>query len=119
MFINLSNHTSDKWGKKQLEAAKKYGTIIDIGFPAVDPMGDSDYIDELVEEYYSKLIQYDNPVVMLQGEFTFTYRIAKKLKENGIKVVASCSERRSVEILKENGQVERSSIFEFVRFREY
>lgn len=119
MFINLSNHISEKWSEKQLEAAKKYGEIIDIGFPAVDPMGDSDYIDELVEEYYSKLAEYDNPVVMVQGEFTFTYRMIQRLKKAGIKVVASCSERRSVEVVKENGQVERNSVFEFVRFREY
>lgn len=119
MFINLSNHVSEKWSKEQLEAAKVYGDIVDIGFPAVDPKGDSDYIDKLVDEYYSKISKYDKPVVMLQGEFTFTYRMVKKLKDSGITVLASCSERRSVETLKENGQVERNSVFEFVRFREY
>ena len=111
MFINLSNHVSEKWSKEQLETAKVYGDIVDIGFPAVDPKGDSDYID--------KLSKYDKPVVMLQGEFTFTYRMVKKLKDSGITVVASCSERHSVEVLKENGKVERNSVFEFVRFREY
>ena len=54
--------------------SKVYGDIVDIGFPAVDPKGDSDYIDKLVDEYYSKISKYDKPVVMLQGEFTFTYR---------------------------------------------
>ena len=119
MFINLSNHLSEKWSMEQLEAAKVYGEIVDIGFPVVDPKGGSDYIDELVDEYYSKIMEYGRPAVMLQGEFTFTYRMVRKLKEVGITVVASCSERHSEEVLKENGQVERNSVFEFVRFREY
>ncbi len=44
-FINLTNHPSTKWGADQLAAAKKYGNIVDIPFPAVDPEASSDTND--------------------------------------------------------------------------
>lgn len=33
MFINLTNHPSDKWSKEQLEAARKYGEVVELVFP--------------------------------------------------------------------------------------
>ena len=35
MFVNLSNHSSDKWDEPQLSAAKLYGDIEDISFPII------------------------------------------------------------------------------------
>ena len=45
-FINFSNHSSNLWGEKQTNSAKKYlldeGEIIDITFPKISPkMGSS------------------------------------------------------------------------------
>ena len=37
MFINFSNHASTRWGVPQKQAAKKYGEIVDMQFPNVDP----------------------------------------------------------------------------------
>ena len=119
MFINISNHGSDRWGKKQLQMAEKFGKIIDVPFPKINPRGTSAYIDELVEEYYEKIMQYDHPTVMLQGEYLFTYRLVKKLKDAGVRVVAGCSERRTIECINEAGFTERNSVFEFVDFKEY
>ena len=119
MFINLSNHSSDKWSEKQTKKAKEEGEIIDIPFPAVDPYGTDTYLNELVEEYCSKIMQWENPVVMLQGEYLFTYRLVNRLKSLGIKVVAGCSERRTIEYIDESGNTVRKSEFEFVDFKEY
>ena len=119
MFINLSNHASDKWSEIQIKKAMEYGEIIDIPFPKVDPYRDSEYIDELVETYYEKIREFDTPVVMLQGEYLFTYRLVNKLKAAGIKVLAGCSERRTIEYVDDNGFTARKSEFEFVDFKEY
>ena len=118
-MINLSNHPSDKWSEKQLVCASQYGDVIDLSFPSVDPYGTSQYIDDLVQEYFDKIMEFHDPVVMLQGEYLFTYRLINKLKAAGITVLASCSERRTIEYIDENGHTSRKSEFEFVNFKEY
>lgn len=119
MFLNISNHKSENWSMNQTSEAKKYGEIVDIPFPAVNPRESDEYMNDLVDEYYQKVMEYKNPIVMIQGEFVFTYRLVNKLKQAGIKVVASCSERRVTEEIDENGCTIRRSQFEFIKFREY
>ena len=55
---------------------------------------------------------------MCQGEFGLTYQLVSLLKEKGIQVVYSCSERKTVEKKTENGTI-KASEFCFVKFREY
>lgn len=120
VFINLSNHPSSMWVERQKQAALRGHTeIVDIAFPAIDPHGTSQDIDNLVEEYFKKVITYHAPTVMLQGEFLFTYRLINRLKKAGITVVAGCSERRTIESVDENGATSKQSVFEFVDFKEY
>lgn len=119
MFINLSNHPSSLWMEKQIEVAKTYGDIIDMSFPQIDPEWDDSMINQLVDEYLVKVCEYDKPVVMLQGEMVFSYRLITKLKEKGIKVVAACSKRVAIEKHDEEGNSIKTSIFQFIRFREY
>lgn len=113
-FINLSNHPSNKWDKNQYEAANTYGTVIDLSFPSIPATADEDNIHNLVEEYIKIIQKYNNPVVMCQGEFTFSFMMINRLVDMGIEVVASCSERNTTEL---NGK--KISEFKFVRFREY
>ena len=119
MFLNISNHKSENGSANQTNEAEKYGKIIDIPFPAVNPRESDEYMNDLVDEYYQKVMEYEKPTVMVQGEFVFTYRLVNQLKQAGIKVVASCSERRVTEEIDENGCTIRRSQFEFVKFREY
>lgn len=119
VFINLSNHNSADWGANQMEAARVYGRVIDIDFPQVDPYWTDAVFNRVVDTYYEKIMAYADPVVMLQGEFVFTYRLADRLIGAGIKVVAVCSERRAVEYIDENGKYVKKSGFVFVQFREY
>ena len=122
-FINLSNHNTKLCNEKQLVTARGYltddGKIIDLAFPRISTQTNSNQITQLVIEYAEKIMQYDKPIVMLQGEFVFTYRLVCKLKEMGIKVVSSCSERKSVEEINEDGTVTKKSVFDFAGFREY
>lgn len=119
MFINLSNHTSTRWSETQKEAVRQYGEIVDMPFPAVSPYISSEELDKLVEEYFNKIQQYSDVVVMVQGEFIFTYRMIVLLKKRGIRVVAAQSERRTIEFVDENKNTRRESEFEFIKFMEY
>ena len=101
-FINFTNHPSDKWENEQKKEAEKFGEIIDIIFPAVDPMLREDEIDSLGEQYCKKILCYKPAAVLCQGEFTLAYNIICRLRNAGIRVVAACSERKVCEI----GQVQ-------------
>ena len=119
VFINLSNHSSDKWSETQLSAAREYGEVADIPFPIISPSASSAEIDRLVQVYLEKLSGFDIAAVMLQGEFVFTYRLVNALRSKGIRVLSACSERRSAEYIDSDGRTQRVSVFEFVQFREY
>ena len=120
IFINLSNHPSEKWNDFQKNVVlKDHSQIIDIPFPDIDPYGTSQYIDELVDEYLEKVLSYGRPTVMVQGEYIFTYRMIVQLKKLNLVVLASCSDRRTIEYIDDNGFTARRSEFEFVEFKEY
>ena len=64
-------------------------------------------------------LYYDQTVVLLQGEFIFTYRLTQRLKENGYKVIAARSDCCTVEFINKNGYTNLRSEFEFVDYLEY
>ena len=119
MLLNITNHPSHKWSSKQIIASQVYGEIVDLPFPSISPYLESKEIDEIVEEYLKKVKTYDQPVVLLQGEFIFTYRLIQRLKEKGYKVIAARSDRRTVEFTDKHGYTDRRSEFEFVDYLEY
>lgn len=41
VFINCSNHPSERWSREQKQAAEGYGEIVDLPFPEVDPSWDA------------------------------------------------------------------------------
>lgn len=117
-FINCSNHPSESWGKKQTMEARKYGKIIDIPFPQIkSTMGRGD-IMQTVDQVYQEIILYHPQAVMCMGEFVTVYHLVNKLKADGILVLATVSERRVTEMVR-NGQTIRNAVFEFQGFREY
>lgn len=116
MLINFSNYPSEKWQSNQKkEAEKKYGKVMDMAFPTVDPEFDSDEVEAMVQEYIPRIQGLDPDAVLIMGEMTFTYKMIKKLKENSIPCIASTTQRRVQD--KEGGQ--KVSIFKFIRFRKY
>lgn len=119
LFLNLSNHSSDKWNKAQLDAARAYGEVVDMPFPEIDPGATTEEIHRLAEEYADRItssyLGRDLMTVHLMGEMTFTFRLVTLLHARGVRCVASTTQRKTSEL--PDGTKE--SIFEFQAFREY
>jgi hypothetical protein len=122
MLINLSNHPSHLWPENQINLAKQlFGNIIDIPFPDVSPTGDEEYIEQLSNQYFQKILdiknQYPNETltVHIMGELTFCFSLIKKLQQHNIFCVASTTQRIA-EITPDNKKISK---FNFVKFRKY
>lgn len=118
LFLNLSNHSSDKWSKAQLDAARAYGEVVDMPFPVIDPGAITEEIHRLAEEYAEEISsKYPDCdlTVHLMGEMTFCFRLVTLLHARGVRCVASTTQRKTSEL--PDGKKE--SIFEFEAFREY
>lgn len=119
MFINFSNHPSSGWLKEQLAAAQKYGEIVDIDFPNINPEFTSSILSELADEAVATITSYGKDIIVhIMGEMTFTYAVVSRLKALGIKCVASTTKRDpdKVIILPDGTKI---SEFHFIQFREY
>jgi len=117
LFINFSNHPSCLWGEAQMEAARQYGEVEDFPFPMVSPELSADDVHRLADEYAVLLRKSFGLqiTVHIMGEMTFTFKIVTRLKELGIRCVASTTERK----VTCNADGVKQSEFRFVKFREY
>ena len=118
MLINLSNHLSQYWGDRQMEATRSYGEVIDLPFPVVAPDAESQELQTLAQNCVQKILSIGDAnsiTVHIMGEMTFTFMVVTRLKELGIRCVASTTERKTT--YNENGT--KLSEFSFVKFREY
>ena len=118
LFINFSNHPSTQWSQEQLDAANKFGEIIDLPFPNIDEKLDTASIHRLAETYVKKINELtgNQPcTVHAMGEMTFTFYVVSRLKTFGYKCVASSTVRDVVFLPNGSKQV----AFHFSRFREY
>lgn len=118
MFINLTNHPSALWDENQLAAARQYGEIEDLSFPDVLPTATAAEVQQLADHYTSLIIEMAGSkpaVVHVMGEMTFTTAVVSRLKAEGIKCVASTTERNTITM--PDGK--KVSEFRFVQFREY
>jgi hypothetical protein len=94
---------------------------MDLPFPQIDPEADACTVRLIAGLYMDRVkmvlssFPKDDNAVHLMGEFTFTHCLINLLKENGIKAVASTSER-DVTVEKDGYKIVK---FRFVRFREY
>lgn len=119
MLINLSNHPSAQWSKKQLEVAKlQYLEVVDLPFPQIPPDKGVKYITEMAQSYFKQIeeyhIKHNDVCVHIMGELTFCFYLVSLLNKNNIKCVASTTKRNVVQ--SENV---KTTVFEFCQFREY
>ena len=118
MFINLSNHPSDRWGEKQRQYANDLGgELKDIPFPHINAQATTHDILKLAREYFTqvkKMADGETVVVHLMGEMTFTHALVRFLQKNDIRCVASTTER-----IVEEQDGKKIVQFNFIQFRDY
>ena len=119
IFVNHTNHPSERWSAEQISAAQVYGEILDIPFPAVDAEATPAQVAALVEENLEKILALKPAAVLCQGEFNYTFVLVERLKSFGVKVVAATSERATVDEILPDGSTRQVSTFRFGQFREY
>lgn len=119
MLINISNHPSEKWSQRQLEASLSYGALVtDIPFPTIDASSANDEIIADADKYSNEIIKHYNPetdAIHIMGEMTFTYSLVKRLRKAGFRCVASTTERVKQQ-LPDGSFI---SEFRFQSFRDY
>ena len=118
-MINFTNHPYSMWDERQKEIASMYGNIKEIPFPPVDPTYTEEQLDTMAGEYKEKILELNDKVVLLQGEFTLSFRLVNLLKKEGLNVVAACSKRNVKEWKDYNGKYHKEMLFEFAQFRRY
>ena len=118
MLINFSNHPSRYWDDSQRDTSRCYGNVVDLPFPVIAPSANSQELQALAQSCVQKILsmgEAENVTVHVMGEMTFTFMIVKKLKELGIRCIASTTERKT----SYNSDGTKLSEFSFVKFREY
>lgn len=95
MFVNFTNHNSASWGKAQMEAAEKYGGVIDYQFPDIDPNWDEAEVQKAAVEAAEEIALLKPQAVLCQGEMSFGFRATELLKEKGIAVLCATYSRCS------------------------
>jgi hypothetical protein len=113
MFVNISNHPANKWSPAQI--ANAGGQVRDIQFPNVAPMATTAEVAKLADDLADQVAEGE--MAMVQGEFSLTYALTRRLRARGILVVVACTERKVTEVQKE-GKTEKVVVFEFLCFRE-
>ena len=121
MFINFSNHPSTKWNNTQCAAAMELGNnrIVDIPFPVIDPHMSTQQITELANIYIDLIMTHNPTSVLCQGEMVFSFMIINQLIKQAIPVYAACSDRITQDHIDSKGHTVKTSLFEFVQFRNY
>lgn len=118
-FVNLTNHPSAQWSEAQRQAALAYGPIVDLPFPAVAESADLSAVAKLAAQYREKLNAFEAPVVLVQGESVFVYRLVRLLEQAEIPALACVSRRRVRETCLPDGSTEKVVSYVFGGFRPY
>ena len=119
MLVNFTNHPSAQWGEAQRAAASRWGAVVDLPFPEVDPAAGEESLDALAALYAGRILAMAPDAVLCQGECTLVYRVTRRLLAQGMPVVAACTRRQSVEQPQPDGTTLKRSVFAFTRFRRY
>ncbi len=119
MFINFTNHPYNLWSEKEKQAAAVYGKMVEIPFPQIAPDEDEEGLREITKEYGERITALHPDAVMVAGDFTTCFMLVDYLLKANIHVIASCARRDTVETKREDGSLEKKSIFVFEGFRPY
>lgn len=115
LFLNISNHRLADWEPGQTRAAGALASnLAELGFPNVPPDADEEDICALVDDLDAQ-VPPNTTHAMVQGEFTLTLALVRRLQKRGITCLAATTER-DVETEADGSRRYR---FTFRRFRVY
>jgi hypothetical protein len=116
MLINVSNHPVSEWSiEQQTTAEQTWGTIVDLGFPQIDPMATTAQVQKVAKVWFDMTLNQKPAAVHIMGEHTFVLALVNLLQDAGINCVASTTNRLARQL--EDGSWQRT--FQFCAFREY
>lgn len=118
LFINLSNHPFDKWDDKQQTAARQFGEIRDMPFPAIPADATSSEVEAMARNKEKEILALAKDfdiTIHIMGELSFSFDLVNMLKADGIHCIVSTSDR----IVKDLGNGKKVVQFNFVKFRDY
>ena len=120
MLLNLTNHPVNHWPDAQrAEADRRWGEIIALPFPAVDPEAPICAVSAQARDIVQEAAARQPDAVLCQGEMTMTMALVLYFQLEGIPTYAACSRREVTEQKTLDGSVRKVSCFRFVTFREY
>jgi len=73
--------------------------------------------DEQIKDLGTASEMYGKPVALLGGEFSLMVNNAKHLTARGFQCFTATTERKSVEVVNEDGTTTKKSIFSYVTLR--
>src|SRR5690554_6706417 len=113
MLINISNHPTATWSKKQMETAiSQFGAVVDFPFPHIDPESSTEQIKLLAQQIFDKVtVNYDKDKITIHpmGELSLVYQLVMLFREENIPCVVSTT-KREVEELPDGS---KNSLFRF------
>lgn len=119
MLINLTNHPAKQWPEAQLQAASRWGEVVDMAFPVVNPDSTEEELEALSVQYVDRITALNPAAVLCQGEWIMTYMIVSLLLQRGIPVYAACSQRIAREEFLEDGTKQKIVLYKFECFRKF
>lgn len=129
VLVNISNHLFNDEQKAAaevlLEEEKEYqvsegsmpdgeNTLLHEPFPHIPPTLSSEKLEPLVMKYVDILMRHRPIVVVVNGEFTFCYRLIRRLENEGVKCYTSTTERN---VIVEGDT--KTTVFKHIQFRPY
>lgn len=122
-FLNLSNHPVATWPPEQLAAARALGLgepcDLEGGMPQVDPEMDHAGVGSLADGLVKRALAQGAAGAHVSGEFSLAMALVKRLQDKNVRCFVATTRRESECTPREDGSVEKRSVFRFVRWRPY
>ena len=121
----LLNHQPTEEQLEDLE--RVYGTFeivepnskIKTFWSNIDPEMSGLERDDKALEIVDDVVKKKADSVWIQGESVMVYKVVKRLEYKNIPAFASTTKREAIEVRKEDGSIEKKSVFKHCRFVNY
>lgn len=120
MFLNITNHPVSEWPQKQIDFVhEKYGEIVEIPYPQINPTWTNEDIRRAVTELADQIDEMHPSAILVMGEFSLIFQMIDCLLQRGHKVLTACSVRNTVVKSNPDGTRTKIAKYDFQCFREY